>query len=64
MIWIDWNDVAAFERVIAENPGDIAGFMAAPYWMPLSGDDVLPADGSSGGDSEHLRPRGDRVDRR
>ena len=45
VIWIDWNDVAAFERVIAENPGDIAGFMAAPYWMPLSGDDVLPADG-------------------
>lgn len=45
VIYIPWNDVQAFQRVVDENPRDIAAFMAAPYYQPLFGDDVLPEDG-------------------
>jgi len=44
-IRIPWNDVAAFERVLAENPGRIAGFIATPYHHPTFEDSVLPAAG-------------------
>jgi glutamate-1-semialdehyde 2,1-aminomutase len=44
-IRIPWNDVAAFERVLAENPGRIAGFIATPYHHPTIEDSVLPAAG-------------------
>ena len=42
---IPWNDVAAFEEVIAENPGNIAGFIATPYHVPTFYDNELPAEG-------------------
>jgi glutamate-1-semialdehyde 2,1-aminomutase len=45
VIGVDWNDVEGFRKIVADNKGDIAGFMAAPYYMPLWADDELPADG-------------------
>ncbi len=45
IIRIPWNDVAALERVIAENPNEIAGFIASPYHHPVFVDNELPADG-------------------
>lgn len=45
VIYVDWNDVEGFKQVVAENQGEIAGFMAAPYYQPLWADDELPADG-------------------
>ena len=44
-IRIPWNDVAAFDRVLAENPGQIAGFISTPYHHPTFVDSVLPAAG-------------------
>jgi glutamate-1-semialdehyde 2,1-aminomutase len=45
IIRIPWNDTAAFERAIAENPKQIAGFIATPTHVPTFADSVLPADG-------------------
>jgi len=42
---IPWNDVAAFVRVLAENPGQIAGFIATPYHHPAFDDSELPDEG-------------------
>jgi glutamate-1-semialdehyde 2,1-aminomutase len=44
VVRIPWNDVAAFERALAENPGQIAGFISTPYHHPTFEDNVLPAD--------------------
>jgi len=45
VISIGWNDYQALERVIAENPGEIAGFMATPYHHPAFADSEMPAEG-------------------
>jgi glutamate-1-semialdehyde 2,1-aminomutase len=45
IIRIRWNHVEDFERVINENPGRIAGFIASPYHHPVFADNELPADG-------------------
>jgi glutamate-1-semialdehyde 2,1-aminomutase len=45
VIYIDWNDIEGFEKVVADNDGEIAGFMAAPYFQPLWASDELPAEG-------------------
>ena len=42
---IPWNDPAAFERVLEEHPGQVAGFISTPYHHPTFGDSALPADG-------------------
>ncbi len=42
---IPWNDAAAFARVLAENPGKVAGFIATPYHHPTFADSQLPAEG-------------------
>jgi glutamate-1-semialdehyde 2,1-aminomutase len=42
---IPWNDPAAFERVLEEHPGQVAGFVATPYHHPTFGDSALPAEG-------------------
>jgi len=42
---IPWNDVEAFERVLAEHPGQVAGFIATPYHHPTFADSELPAEG-------------------
>lgn len=45
VVRIPWNDVAAFVRVLAENPGQIAGFIATPYHHPSLADNELPDQG-------------------
>jgi glutamate-1-semialdehyde 2,1-aminomutase len=45
MIRIPWNDVPALERAIAENPNEIAGFIASPYHHPVFVENEMPADG-------------------
>jgi glutamate-1-semialdehyde 2,1-aminomutase len=45
VLHVDWNDVDGFAALVAEHAGDIAGFMAAPYFQPLWADDVMPAEG-------------------
>lgn len=42
---VNWNDFEGLEKTILEHPGEIAGFMAAPYYMPIYADSELPADG-------------------
>ena len=44
-IRIPWNDAEAFARVLDENPGKVAGFIATPYHHPTFADSELPADG-------------------
>lgn len=44
-IYIKFNDVAAFERVIADNPGQIACFIATPYMYGNFVDSVEPDEG-------------------
>ncbi|MBU0936426.1 MAG: aminotransferase class III-fold pyridoxal phosphate-dependent enzyme [Spirochaetes bacterium] len=44
-IILPWNDVAAFERAIAEHGSDIAGFIATPYDHRIFADNQLPAEG-------------------
>jgi glutamate-1-semialdehyde 2,1-aminomutase len=45
IIRIPWNDAAAFERTLAEHPGQIAGFISTPYHHPTFADSELPAPG-------------------
>jgi glutamate-1-semialdehyde 2,1-aminomutase len=45
IIRISWNDVAAFEKAIAANPGQIAGFISSPYHHPTFVDNEMPAEG-------------------
>ena len=42
---VPWNDLAALESLISENPGEIACFISSPYEMPTMRDNTLPADG-------------------
>ena len=44
-IRIPWNDADAFERVLDEHAGQIAGFISTPYHHPTFADSELPADG-------------------
>ena len=44
-IYIDWNDIPALERAIAENKGEIAAFISTPYMHGNFVDNVLPAEG-------------------
>jgi len=45
VVRIPWNDPAAFERVLDQYPGDVAGFIATPYHTPAFADNELPAAG-------------------
>ncbi len=45
VLTVTWNDVAGFERVAAENRGEIAGFITSPYHHPAFADNELPAEG-------------------
>lgn len=44
-LYLDFGDVAAFERHIAENPGQIACFLSTPYHHPVFNDNVTPPAG-------------------
>lgn len=43
-IYVDWNDFQQVERVVKENPNEIACFMATPYNHPIFTDNELPKD--------------------
>ena len=45
VVRIPWNDVPAFEAVLDQYPGDVAGFIATPYHIPTFADSQMPADG-------------------
>jgi len=45
IIRIRWNDAAGFERVVNENDGEVAGFIATPYHHPTFADSEMPAEG-------------------
>jgi glutamate-1-semialdehyde 2,1-aminomutase len=45
ILHIEWNDLAALEKVIAEHSGQIAAMIATPYHHPVFADSVMPADG-------------------
>ncbi len=42
---VPWNDAGAFEQVLDEHAGDVAGFIATPYHHPAFADSELPAEG-------------------
>ncbi|MDR1734988.1 MAG: aminotransferase class III-fold pyridoxal phosphate-dependent enzyme [Oscillospiraceae bacterium] len=44
-LYIDWNDIPALEKVIAENEGEIAAYIATPYMHGNYKDNELPAEG-------------------
>lgn len=44
-LYIDFGDIAEFERHIAEHPGQIACFMSTPYHHPVFDDNQTPPDG-------------------
>lgn len=44
-LYINWNDFDAFEKVVAENEGEIAAYIATPYMHGNFKDNELPADG-------------------
>ena len=44
-LYVDWNDIPALEKLIAENKGEIAAFIATPYMHGNFLDNELPADG-------------------
>jgi glutamate-1-semialdehyde 2,1-aminomutase len=57
-IRIPWNDVDAFERALAENPEQIAGFIATPYHHPTFAPSELPAPGYWAGIEQLCRKHG------
>lgn len=44
-LYVDWNDFAALEKMVAENEGEVAAFIATPYLHGNFFDNQLPADG-------------------
>ena len=45
ILTVPWNDAGAFERLIGEHAGEIAGFISSPYHHPVLADNELPAEG-------------------
>ena len=43
--YVEWNNFEQVERIVNENPGEIACFMATPYHHPVFADNEFPADG-------------------
>ncbi|QUH30912.1 aminotransferase class III-fold pyridoxal phosphate-dependent enzyme [Vallitalea guaymasensis] len=41
-IYVDWNNYEQVEKIVKENPNDIACFMATPYHHPVFTDNELP----------------------
>jgi glutamate-1-semialdehyde 2,1-aminomutase len=40
--YVDWNNYEQVERIVKDNPGEIACFMATPYHHPVFTDSQLP----------------------
>ncbi len=45
VLYVKWNDIKGFEKLVAEHKNQIAGFMATPYHHPTFDDSEMPADG-------------------
>jgi glutamate-1-semialdehyde 2,1-aminomutase len=45
VLYVNWNDFDALERLVSAHPGEIAGFLATPYHHPAFADSEMPADG-------------------
>ncbi len=45
ILYVDWNDYDGFEKLVKQNPGQIAGFLSTPYQQPTFADNQLPAEG-------------------
>lgn len=45
VIAVKWNDIAAFEKAVTENRGEIACFISSPYHHPNFCDNEYPAQG-------------------
>jgi len=45
VIRVTWNNYEELERVVAENAGNIAGFISSPYHHPTFVDNEMPAEG-------------------
>lgn len=43
IIYIDWNNTEQLEQAIAENPGQIAGFISTPFYQPAFIPNILPS---------------------
>ncbi|MCQ1529491.1 aminotransferase class III-fold pyridoxal phosphate-dependent enzyme [Lutispora saccharofermentans] len=41
-IYVEWNKFEQIERAVAENPGQIACFIATPYHHPIFTDNAMP----------------------
>lgn len=41
-LYVDWNNYDQVEKLVKENPGEIACFMATPYHHPVFQDNELP----------------------
>ncbi|MCT4687231.1 aminotransferase class III-fold pyridoxal phosphate-dependent enzyme [Vallitalea sp.] len=41
-LYVDWNNYEQVEKIVKENPDDIACFMATPYHHPVFTDNELP----------------------
>jgi glutamate-1-semialdehyde 2,1-aminomutase len=41
-IYVEWNNYDQVEKIVRENPGEIACFMATPYHHPIFMDNELP----------------------
>lgn len=44
-LYVDWNDFEGFQKVVEENKGEIAAFIAMPYLHGNFFDNILPAEG-------------------
>ncbi len=44
-LYVDWNDFDALEKLIAQNEGEVAAFIATPYMHGNFLDNQLPAEG-------------------
>ncbi|MFZ5645341.1 MAG: aminotransferase class III-fold pyridoxal phosphate-dependent enzyme [Bacillota bacterium] len=42
-LYVDWNNYDQVERIVKENPGEIACFMSTPYHHPVFADNELPS---------------------
>lgn len=43
-IYVEWNNFEQLEKVVKDNPGEIACFMSTPYHHPIFEDNQLPKD--------------------
>ncbi|MFP3041046.1 aminotransferase class III-fold pyridoxal phosphate-dependent enzyme [Treponema primitia] len=45
LVYVDWDNIEQIEKAIADNPGQIAGFISTPYYQPAFITNRLPGPG-------------------